>query len=416
MTLPIQMPSIPRSPNNGRTAFRESVEYVLLFLLFFSCSTSQRIPIDSFSIGWSEVIALLYILWRCMAGGSRDERAERNARWLIWGLSAMAAWAGILWILASNWEYRRTVTSDWLLALPVFLCLLRSPVRDWRRLAQLMVLAALPNVILGIVQHALGIGLAPKDLSGWGEEATGSPVIGLFQHSNDLALYLYWPFLLAIGLSFASRGVKRLAYAATAVLFAVTLYWSFSRSILITLAVLAVLLPFAISQSRKRTFLLVLAAGAVLAALALAWIVQNHSYQEINRSLSGRLTLWERTLQLITEDPLYLPLGYLISPPGSSQIFWFPHNVYLLFWVEFGWFGLFLLVGGAVQLLREGWMRYEKLQTYKPAAVVWLGWAGLFAVNGLVSLSVHETHFILSLLGIAVLWRHMLREIDTTSP
>jgi O-antigen ligase len=279
-----------------------------------------------------------------------------------------------------------------------------------------MVLAALPNVILGIMQHALGIGLAPKDLSGWGKEATSSPVIGLFQHSNDLALYLYWPFLLSIGLSFASRGMKRLVYAATAVLIAVTLYWSFSRSMLITLAVLAVLLPFVGTLSRKRTFLLVLAAGAAIAALVLAWFVQHHSYQEINQLLSGRLTLWSRTLQLIAEDPLYLPLGYLIPPPDGTRVFWLPHNIYLLFWVEFGWFGLFLLGGGAVQLLREGWMRYEKLQPHKPAAVVWLGWAGLFAVNGLVSLSAHETHFILSLLGIAVIWRRLLREIDTTSP
>jgi O-antigen ligase len=416
MTLPIQIAAITRSRNNGRTAFLESVEHVLLFLLFFTCSTSQRISFDSFSIGWAEVIALLYILWRCVTGGSRDERAERGARWLIRGLFAMAGWAGMVWILSANWENRRMVTFNWLLALPVFLCLLRSPVRDWRRLAQLMVLAALPNVILGIVQHVLGIGLAPKDLSGWGKEATSSPVTGLFQHSNDLALYLYWPFLLSIGLSFAFRGVKRLVYTATAVLLAVTLYWSFSRSILITLTVLAVLLTLAITLSRKRIFLVILAAGTALAVLALVWIVQTHSYGEINRLLSGRLTLWERTLQLISEDPLYLPLGYLIPPPDGTRVFWLPHNVYLLFWVEFGWFGLFLLVGGAVYLLREGWMRYEKLRAHKPAAVVWLGWAGIFAVDGLVSLSVHETHFILSLLGIAVIWRHLLREIDTTSP
>jgi hypothetical protein len=399
-----------------QAAILESVEYVLLFLLFFFCSTPYRITFNSFSIGLAELAALIYILWRWTTGGRKDEKREHAARWWIRGLSALAVWSGVVWILSVNWEARRTITSDWLLAVLVFLCLLRSPVKDWKRIALLLILAALPSLILGGWQHALGIGLAPKDLTGWGEDASSYPVSGLFQHSNDLAVYLYWPVLLSTGLSFAYQTRKRLIFAALAVLFGLILYWTISRSTLITLAFLAVLLPFLLFLPRRRDFLLVLAAGAAIAALVLVWILLTHSIDQINLLLSGRLNLWDRALQFIKRDPLFLPFGYLTIPPEWVRIFWLPHNIYLLFWIEYGWMGILLMAGAAVLLLREGLTRYEKLRSNRPAAVVWLGLAGIFFINGLVSLYFHETHFILLFISITAIWISLLREIDSTSP
>ena len=397
-------------------AILESVEYVLLFLLFLFSSTPYRITVNSFSVSLTEIFAWIYILWRWAAGGRQDKEAERGIRWLIRGFFMLAAWSGFLWLLSIDWNTRRIMFLDWALAALVFLCLLRSPIKDWRRIALLFVLAALPNAILGMLQHAMGIGLAPKDFSGWGNDASNFPVYGYFRHSNDLAVYLYWPFLISAALSFVHRTWSRLFFAVLTVLFGVVLYWTISRSTLLTIAILVVLVPIIFFVSRRKSFLRILAVGIGIAALALAGILLTQPIGRINEILSGRLDLWGGALRIIFQDEYLLPLGYLAIPPESLRVFWIPHNIYILFWIEFGWVGIILLAGMAGFLLWTGWTRYEKLHSHRPAAVLWSGLAGLFLINGMASLYFHETHIIVAFICVAAIWIAQIREIDSAAP
>jgi hypothetical protein len=395
------------------TAILVWIEHLLLFLLFFACSTPLRITYNSFSIGVSQLAAYAFILWRAIAGGIKQEKAEHNARWLIRGIFALSLLAGILFALSANWDMRRFMALDWLTAGLVLLCLLRSPLADWKRMAWLFVLAALPSVILGGLQHIAGIGLAPKDLSGWGHDAASSPVFGLSTHSNDLAVFLYWPFLTVIGLAYGYRGWKRIACAVLAVFFGLIIYWTISRSILITLILLVVLfLIFSLLPQRK-WFAWVCAAACAIGILGFLWIVSTHSTAEINAILSGRLDLWSRTASLIGQDKLLLPLGYIEIPPDHIRIYWIPHNMYLLFWILYGWLGSLLLAGAGIYLLRIGWIRYEQLRAQKPAAILWLGFAGVFLIDGMVSLYFHETHFILNGICIIAIWMLQIASIDS---
>ena len=420
MTNPIETSlPIPQTPAAGESGWRRpaaifaGIEYLLVFLLFLSCSTSFRITIQSGIINPPQIFALVYILWRGIAGGRTNGKAEYEARWLTRGLFIFAGLAGILFLLSANWEIRRLIIFDWLTAGLVLVCLLRSPITDWKRIALLFIAAALPTAVTGIAQHALGIGLAPKDFSGWARDASSYPIYGLFSHSNDLAVFLYWPFLVAAGLAVAYRSWKRAAFAGLAVLFGLALYWTISRSTLITLIVVIILFFLAVSLRQRKWFLRVIAALAAIGVLGLILILATQSVVTINNLLSGRLYLWNNTWQIITQDPLMLPLGFLSPLSDARNEFWIPHNIYLLFWIQFGWIGPLLLAGAGIHLLRSGWIRYERLRAHRPAAILWAGMAGLFLVNGMVSLYFHEPNFLINFLCATVIWMFQIVEIDS---
>jgi len=394
----------------------EKIEYLFLFLLFLSCSTPYRISTGAFSIGLTEIGAWVFIFWRWITGERAEEETGRTARWLTWGLRAIAVWAGILWLISENWAGRREMFYDWLLAALVFSAVLRSPIRDSKRLALIFVLAALPNAILGVMQHFSGIGLAPKDFSGWSRGAAFFPVYGFFGHSNDLAVFLYWPFLMAAGLIFSRKGWSRLMYAVLTVLFGLALYWTVSRATLLTLGVMVVILAMMYFLPRRKAFLTAMAAGLGAAVLLLAGIFLSQPLSRINRILSGRLDLWGGALQVISGDPWLMPFGYL-SLSGSHNgfsVFWLPHNIYLLSWIEYGWPGLLLQIGMAAFFLAGGLKRYAGLRLHPAAACLWAGLAGLFLINGMASLYFHEPYVIVNFICVAAIWVFQIREIDST--
>ncbi|MGB7539024.1 MAG: O-antigen ligase family protein [Anaerolineales bacterium] len=386
----------------------------MVFMLFLSCTSPYKIWIGDYSIGLTEIGAWVFILWRWMTGGRAAAETGRIARWLIRGLWAIAVWAGILWLLSVNWAGRREMFLDWVLAALVFSALLRSPVKV-SRLALIFVLAAIPNAVLGVVQHLSGIGLAPKDFTGWREGAAFFPVYGFFGHSNDLAVFLYWPFLLSAGLAVLYRGWSRLLCAAMLGLFGLTLYWTVSRSTLLTLGVAAVILGLMFFLPRKKAFLAVMAVGVVAAILLVAGIFLTQPLEQINVMLSGRWNLWGIALQVISGDPLWLPFGYLAIPPAELSIFYLPHNIYLLSWIEYGWPGILLLIGMAVFFISGGVKRYAGLRLQPAAACLWAGLAGLFLVNGMVILYLHEPYVIVNFMCVAAIWIFMIREIDAAS-
>lgn len=387
----------------------------MILLLFLCCSSPFKIWAGDYSIGLSAIGAVIFILWRWMAGGRAEAETGRIARWLIRGLWAIAVWGGILWLISENWAGRGGMFLDWVLAALVFSALLRTPVKDAKQLALLFVLAAIPNALLGLAQHISGVGLAPKDFSGWSRGAAFFPVYGFFGHSNDLAVYLYWPFLMAAGLFFQRQGWSRLIFAILAAVFGLALYWTVSRSILLTLGAAAVILAIMYFLPRRKAFLAAMAAGLGAAVLLLAGIFLTQNVDRINRILSGRLDLWGRALQVIAGDACLLPFGYLSIPPAGVPVFWLPHNIYILAWIEYGWPGIILLIGMACFFILSGLRRYPEIRKLPLAAWLWTGLAGVFLINGMASLYLHESYIIVYFICVAALWVIQLREIDSTA-
>jgi hypothetical protein len=96
----------------------------------------------------------------------------------------------------------------------------------------------------------------------------------------------------------------------------------------------------------------------------------------------------------------------------SINIWWLPHNIYTLAWLEFGIPGLLLLIGWGGLFLYTGWKRYENLRTHFSAGILWAGIAGLFLINGMASLYFHESYVILNFLCVSALWTAQIRAID----
>jgi hypothetical protein len=393
----------------------ESLETILLFALFLSCTTSFQLPVGPIDVSLAEIFAWLFILWRWTVGGAKETPPNRGLRLFVWGFRAFAVWSGILWLFSNDWLIRRGMFTNWLLAALLIDCLLRSSVINRKRIPVLFVCAALPNVVWGALQHMLGIGLAPKDLAGWGGNASSFPITGFLNHSNDLAVYLYWPLIVCAGLITSVRSRRRVGVVLWTLLYALVLYWTISRTTLLAVGLVAVIAALVILIPRRRNFLLAMTVGAGLAALAIAWIFLTQPLDWINYTLSGRLTLWNEGLQLIFSDKYLLAFGYLAIPPAALNIWWLPHNIYTLFWIEFGVPGFLFLLGLGSYFLYSGWKRYDKLRGRFPAVVLWAGMAGLFLVNGMAGLYFHESYVIVNFLCVTVLWVAQIRAIDSPS-
>jgi len=391
----------------------EKVEYVFLFGLFLSCATDYLIPSPRTSVSPAEIFSCLFILWRWTVGGMENAQLGRGIRRLIWAFRLFAIYAGILWLFSNDWFNRRGMLVDWVLAALLVDCLLRSRWSDWKPVAALFILAALPNAVWSALQHAMGLGLAPKGLFGWGGGATSSPIMGFFGYSNNLATYLYWPLLVCAGMVAASRTWRRIPYLALTLLYGLVLYWTISRSTLLTVGFVVVVLLFLFLFHHRKQFLIAAAIGTVLAALAVSWIFLTQPLAWINSILSDRLNLWNAGLQIIFSNKYLLPFGYLTIPPTGLSIVWVPNNIYILSWIEFGVPGFLLLIGLGGFFLYSGWRRYDKLRTRFPTAVLWGGLAGLFLINGMAILYFQETYIIINFLCVTAIWAAQLREIDS---
>jgi len=393
----------------------EILEGVFLFALFLSCTIPYTVLAGSVIISPAEIFAGLFILWRWTAGRTEWARLDRGVKRLIWGFRVFAVWSGLLWLSSGDWVDRRGMFVDWAFAALLVDCLLRSPWNDWKRIASLYVWAALPTSVWGVMQHAMGIGLAPKDFAGWSSNASSILIKGFFGFPNDLAVYIYWPLLVCIGLTWAYHSWRRIVYALLTLLYGLVLYWTISRTTLLAVVFVAVLTALVVLIRRRRIFLVAVIAGAAVTALAIAWIFLTIPLDRINLTLSGRFDAWSQSLQLIFSDKYLLPLGYnLIGSGNNPSIWWLPHNIYLLSWLEFGWPGVLLLVGLVGYLLYSGWKRYGELRSHFPVAVLWGGIAGLFFVGGMADLYFHEPYVIINFICVLGLWAAQLRWIDAS--
>jgi O-antigen ligase len=405
---------VSANPKPGKRAFRlklrpisirrpdlQTVDECLFFLLFLAFSIPFRFPFGSYTIGLAEPVTLVFILWRLLALKTSADGVYPSRSRVVKGFWIFAAWIAVVWVLSNDWKDRREALLGWGLAAALITVLLWKPPKDWRRIAILFVVTALPNIIAGILQYFLGIGMPPKDLSGWrNADATIHPVVGFFGHSNDFAVYLYWPFVLSLGLALEGGKKSRIFFGVIAVLSALIIYWTVSRTIILTIIVLGFVFLLMLCIRRRKLFGGILLAIAGFAAAGVVIITQTRSAASINVLLSGRWEFWRQIMNVILSDPLLLPAGYLGVPPADFNILWLPHNIFLYAWLNYGFVGLFLLIGLIVYIVRIGWKRYDSLRTSFFPSLLWLGMSTLLLVNGLASLYLHENYIILTFICI----------------
>jgi hypothetical protein len=380
------------------------VDDVFLFLLFLCFGTSLRFSVGPFTLGLAEPAAFAFILWKLTTEPASPGLVRFRVSGILYGFTAAAIWISLLWVMSNDWRGRANGITGWILAAALMSVLFRKPPRDWQRVAVLLVLAAIPNLVICILQHFLGIGMPPKNLLGWNQDASLHPVIGLFGHSNDLAVYLYWPLMLSAGLAIRNRGWRRNFFAAVGLVCCVILYWSLSRTVLVTMGVVGVSTALFYALRNRRAFTASMAAGAGLTVTGVILLLATQSTKFINTLLSGRPALWNRALAPILHDPILLPFGYLAVPPPSLPIGWLPHNIFIYAWLNFGWPGLFLLCGLIVYILRFGWQRYNLLRSNPFLGVMWLALLGMLLVNGLASLYLHENYIVLYFASLLAVW------------
>jgi hypothetical protein len=396
-------PALGRSPRNAYGI----LDGCFLFLLFLSFSFPLRITIGSFEYyTLPEIAAFLYIVWRFASRPKESAKPNAAVSFFLRACWLAVAWIAVLWLCASNWQDRHGPLLDWILAVTLLTIIVRFPPKipeGIKRYATLFVLAALPNVIYGVVQFFIGSGLRHKDLLGWRWRAGSIPVNGFFTSPNDLAIFVFWSLLLAVGLAVAERrwNYRRMAFTVLAVVYGFVLFGTYSR--LTLAAAICALAAFFLLPVLQRKHFLWLSALYPLSVVGV--VVGVSQFYPIRKLLSHRLVLWQRTLNVIFQNPVNLLFGYLSSARlRGASIWWIPHNIYLLAWVEFGIVGFLGLVALAVFLAVQSWKHFESLRTNPLWAALTLALGGMMLIIGMGSLYLFEGFTLLTFFTLVALW------------
>jgi len=406
-------PALPQKSRPALNVFA-IVDGILLFILFLSMTTPLGISTGTPNFSVPEIAAFLYIVWRVVTLPKEKAAPQKLISILLWGCWLAVAWIALIWFCAANWSDRRSPLIDWILAVSLFTVIVRVPPKDQQGLklfALIFVLAALPNLLAGILQHFLGIGHWHKDLLGWNWKAADKPVQGFFSSPNDLGIFLFWVLILTVGLARGERrwNFLRIGSVCVAVLCSLALYWTYSRLALLAAGCALAgifLLPI---LTRKRMLELAAAVPFVAAGIVL-WI---STFYPVRKLFSRRLVLWGRTIRVIFEEPLRVCLGYLSTEPirGELSVWWIPHNIYLLAWMQFGIPGFLGLAALAFFILGFSWTRYDSLRKDPlPAALGW-GMLGMLFVIGMGSLYLYEGFTLLIFFSLLGLWGNLNRDL-----
>jgi hypothetical protein len=394
------------------------VDSCFLFIPFLSMTTPLGLSTGTPNFTVQEIAAFFFIVWRVSTLPKEKAAPHKIVSILLWGCWLAVAWIGLIWLCAANWSDRRSPLIDWILAVSLFTLFVRVPPKNRQGLklfAILFILAALPNLTAGIYQHFGGIGHRHKDLLGWNWKAESTPIQGFFSSPNDLAIYLYWILILTVGLARAERrwNIQRIIFSCLAVLCSLALYWTYSR--LTLLAAGCALAGIFLLPIIPRKRMLGLAVAVPLAATGIIlWISM---FYPLRKLFSRRLILWSRTIQVIFQEPLRMALGYLSTDPlrGKLSVWWIPHNIYLLAWMEFGIPGFLGLAALAFFILGFCWTRYDALRTEPLPAALSLGMLGMMFIIGMGSLYLYEGFTLLIFFSLLGLWGNHARDLPRSS-
>ena len=308
--------------------------------------------------GWS-----IQALWaRFLAWNRADAFGAPALAMLLAGSIAMLTLADPSYAKDSARAFR------WVLVEPILFYFLVTEIVQTRRAlwraADFFVATAVAIACLGIWQYA-------ADTNTLAVEGV-SRVYGVYQHPNNLALYLgrVLPFVLCAGI-FLPRGWRKTLYLLASVPIALTTFLTFSRGAYLGVTV-AVIIAAAVGLKWRPTragrtgeigargdrWVLWASLGALLAGLLLVGTAAllPRVPERIYALGSGelRLELWQSSLRMLRDHPVFGvgPDQFLnqfqahyITPAQQKESFTaHPHNIFLDYWLTLGIMGVPVLL------------------------------------------------------------------------
>ena len=241
--------------------------------LFASASFQWEFGPDPLRVALVEPVALVVLVYLIVSGTPSVERPRlHGVAWLWLGL---AAWAGLQWLVASDWRFGARDVRQLILAALILAALLRRRDFDPRRAAWIAIGVAGLSALAADTQRLTGWFVPPFATVYYKDVLTaptgpGVPVaVGFFTNANVFAGFIFWPFLISAGRLI--RGPQRLLLAGgLTLLLALSLYWSLARGV-IAGAVLGMVFLFTFLKVRRRelafglvTLLAALSTGVIL--------------------------------------------------------------------------------------------------------------------------------------------------------
>lgn len=232
---------------------------------------------------------------------------------------------------------------------------------DWMRALSVLSLTAIAIALFAIFQAVTGLGLPIP----WDVERRATSV---FEYPNAVGLFVA-PIIAASAVMVASLGRKYrmgIAMAAGAAFGIIAIILAETEAALVAIPA-ALLITLFMSGVGTKTKIVTLIGSTMLVTIMLA-AVPTVREKILLQDYSGgvRRAQWGETIELIKDRPLHGAglSGYptVFEPyhdPTLYEIFQFPHNVILNFWVEMGVFGVvaFLWIAGVTA--KVAWMRRD---------------------------------------------------------
>lgn len=211
-------------------------------------------------------------------------------------------------------------------------------------------------VVFGTLYAVMGLILVDGSILGFRIFSKQHYNISLFfVNHNHFAGYLEMVFFLSIGLAMANKGGKRVVLFGAGILVAAAVLFSLSRGGIIGFigGLSFYIIAFAFIQKEKKGTLL-LTAFALVAFAVLAWLGLEpvldrlNTLEDLSIAGEGRFEVWQGTLQMITERPLFGrgPGTFAFAfPPYQTELFAgkfvnYAHNDYLELAADTGLAGL----------------------------------------------------------------------------
>lgn len=397
---PIPRASGEGSPEAKKTSpigsvWRSYVAYAIVLALFLSLSIGPYVSSGPWTVEVSEPVAAVAIagIWALGSPSPAGRTLRGGARRLLaLGFWVMAAWCVVLWLIGQDWQARSGLVVPWIICAILVTVLPSKLQADWNSIAFLFVLGAIPLSATAVAQHFAGVGYGHKNLLYWTLMAP-VPVTGFFGFPNDMASYLLWPLVVSVGLVFSGSKLRRTISTLCVVLLGAALFWTYARGALLSVLAAVVLFGVLLSFRHRRDALIALLVAGMVAGIAAALLFARHPFVSL---LSGRPLLWSKTLGIIGSDRLLLLFGYLSVIPPDLQVWWYPHNIYLLSWMQFGLLGLLFLAAIVGYLVRLGWVSFDALRKGKATAALWSGTLGFFLIEGMAANDLLEPYSLLT--------------------
>ncbi|HRH32220.1 MAG TPA: O-antigen ligase family protein [bacterium] len=223
---------------------------------------------------------------------------------------------------------------------------------DWQRAFNWLSVTVIGLALFAIFQTATGLGLPVP----WDAERRATSV---FPYPNALGLWLA-PIVCALLVQTANKQTRTTTSLIAAILGVIAITLSQTEAALVAIpgALVGALLFSKATMKSK----ICIGGGVILLAAAIIGGVPHIREKVLLRDYSGqvRLSQWKETVAMLSDRPLFGAglNGYpeVFAPYHDKtlyEIFQYPHNLILNFWVEMGIFGVFVLllfIGGVMHV------------------------------------------------------------------